>query len=235
VTFLALQVSSAAINTLIAVTKAQRAHPELEVPPSMGHRLAGIAIRSVNSNLPVSPIVLPKKPRNGFSGHRAKILGRPKLPSSIRLKDERNYNLTEPPWEPEPIWAAKEASSCRALLLEIVRRSAYDWVLYRLSSDMANKKLADDAFHWLFLETRQTAAWRERERCGKQLTAFLDICELLDLDPDVCRQQIRKLTVKNVTSIGRPAEKRHQSSDEPTWSEHQLHLAFETIVSVGAL
>lgn len=165
-----------------------------------------------------APVKAPKARRKSYRHPRAKTLPLPE-PVVIEI----------------PVDHMREASCCRALLLEIVRRSAYDWVLYRLHSNLSNKKLADDAFHWLFKERPGTQAWRERERSGKHLTSFLNICECLDLDPDIVRGHIRKLTIKNVMSVGRPAERRHSGADESMWAEHQLHLSLDTIVRVGAI
>ena len=104
--------------------------------------------------------------------------------------------------------AVQEINGCKALLLEIVRRAAYDWVLYRTSGRIQHKKLAEDAYYWLFVEEMGHPRWTERQHSQKAITSFVSICEVLDLDPDAVRQQVRKLTVKNVMSVGRPAEYR---------------------------
>lgn len=105
---------------------------------------------------------------------------------------------------------AAEVGGCKALLLEIVRRAAYDWVLYRTHSVMNKRRLADDAYTWLFVEGQGHPAWTERCNNEKQVTGFLSICEALELDPSMVRGHIRRLTVENVMSIGRPAEYRRQ-------------------------
>jgi hypothetical protein len=101
----------------------------------------------------------------------------------------------------------QEAIRCRALLLEIVRRATYDWVLYRMSRKLHHKRLAKDAYIWLFLESGGTHK-KERSQSGKSLTGFLPICELLDLDPGTVRQRARKLTIKSILNMGRPPENR---------------------------
>lgn len=103
-----------------------------------------------------------------------------------------------------------EAGGCKALLLEIVRRAAYDWVLYRTSSRIQNKLLAEDAYRWLFLEEEDGPEYEERKKEGKLMTSFVAICEQLDLDPDRVRGHIRQMTPKNVMSVGRPAEYRRR-------------------------
>jgi hypothetical protein len=142
------------------------------------------------------------------------------------------------PWEP-PITNAltlvprprrdealvlQEINGCKTLLLEIIRRAAYDWVLYRASRKLIHKTLADQAFQWLFKEVSGSADWEERQREGKHITGFVAICESLDLDPDAVRHHIQRLTPRNVTSVGRPAEYRRRdvfpahSSDEDAFA-----------------
>ena len=104
----------------------------------------------------------------------------------------------------------QEINGCKMLLLEIIRRTAYDWVLYRSSRRMVQKTLADEAFRWLFLEVPGSGDWQERRREAKDMTSFVAICEALDLDPVTVRNHIRKITPKNVMSVGRPAEYRRR-------------------------
>lgn len=116
----------------------------------------------------------------------------------------------------------QEIQGCKQLLIEIIRRAAYDWVLYRGHTRLVQRTLADQAYRWLFVETEGTADWTERMRDGKYITSFEAICEGLDLDPGRVREYIRRLTPKNVTSVGRPAEYRRgavsRQSDEDAYS-----------------
>lgn len=121
-----------------------------------------------------------------------------------------------------------DASCCRALLLEILRRAAYDWVLYRTSSKLQDKQLAEDAYYWIFVENEESSSWDERETpdengITKVMTGFLTICEILDLDPEKVRAYVRQLTIKNVMSVGRPAERRYGPSEEGGGEEHMVH------------
>ncbi len=121
--------------------------------------------------------------------------------------------------KPEPRdegFITQEINGCKMLLLEIVRRTAFDWVLYRSSRRMVQKVLAEQAYRWLFLENPGTPEWNERKREGKDVTSFVAICEALDLDPDKVREHIRNLTPKNVTSVGRPAEYRKRDATAST-------------------
>lgn len=135
----------------------------------------------------------------------------------------------ERPYSPlaEPV---SEAASCRALLLEVIRRAAYDWVLYRTSSKLQNKVLAESAFIWLFQEDRGTALWVLRERGGKTLTAFVVICEMLDLDPEKVRKRIRQLTERDIMGAGRPAERRKPKQNEDAMSADE-HNVFDVDIS----
>jgi len=116
----------------------------------------------------------------------------------------------------------QEIHGCKTLLLEVIRRAAHDWVLYRTSRRMLQKKLAEDAFTWLFVEKPGHPNWIERERQGKHLSSFLSICSELDLDADNVRTYIRRLTLKNVLSVGRPAESRRRDPCLPTIDESHL-------------
>jgi len=101
-----------------------------------------------------------------------------------------------------------EAIACRVLLSEIVRRAAFDWVLYRNSRRLDNRELANDAYAWLFLEEPGHPGWVEKEKSGYILFSFVNICEVLDLDVDEVRKHLRKLTPRDIQTIGRPPTRR---------------------------
>ncbi len=131
-------------------------------------------------------------------------------------------------------------SGCKALLLEIIRRAAYDWVLYRESIRLHLKKLAEEAYTWLFEERVGHPYWIERVAQRKDITSFLAICELLDLDPTMVRRHIRLLTTKHVMNVGRPAEYRrlnHNRLEEATVStadiEEPQFESFESLEEEG--
>lgn len=113
----------------------------------------------------------------------------------------------------------QEINGCKVLLLEVVRRAAYDWVLYRTSRRLHHKRLAEDAYTWLFVEMPGHPHWAEREHAGKHITSFLGICHELELDVDTVRSYVRKLTVRNVMSVGRPAEYRRRATCQPSMNE----------------
>lgn len=122
----------------------------------------------------------------------------------------------------DPIFIEQEVNGCKALLLEVIRRAAHDWVLYRTSRRMIQKKLAEDAYTWLFVEKPGHPNWIERDRQGKHITSFLSICSELDLDVNSVRMYVRKLTLKNVKSVGRPVEYRRRDSCPPMLDEDHL-------------
>lgn len=129
---------------------------------------------------------------------------------------------------PDPLGERmREAEGARALLLEIVRRAAYDWVLYRSSTRIDQKILAEDAYTWLFVEDEDHAHWKVRRDDGKLITGFVAICDALDLDVSRVRKYIRALTPNRVMSSGRPPENSRAS-------DHNPHIEVHTKVSNDA-
>ena len=114
----------------------------------------------------------------------------------------------------------RQAEGARALLLEIVRRAAYDWVLYRSSRRLDQKVLAEDAYTWLFQEDEHHPNWALRRQEGKDLTALVNICVELDLDVERVRAHIRNLTPNKVMSSGRPPENSRASDHSPSIKVH---------------
>lgn len=122
---------------------------------------------------------------------------------------------------PDPVGEqARQASGSRSLLLEIVRRAAFDWVLYRASSRIDQRMLAEDAYTWLFLEEPGHPNWKLRAAEDKQLTSFLSICEQLDVDVERMRRYIRTLTPNRVMSSGRPPENSRPGDHTPDIEVH---------------
>lgn len=100
----------------------------------------------------------------------------------------------------------REASGAENLLLEIVRRAAFDWVLYRESPRPDRRQLADDAYIWLFEEDEDHPHWAIRQAEGKSLTSLLSICEALGIRVPVVRAYVKNLTVDKILSTGRQPE-----------------------------
>lgn len=121
---------------------------------------------------------------------------RPYVPTRHALRDPRDGH--------------EQGVLAKALLLEVILRAASDWVLYREHQRMMYREWANDAQIWLFEEEPGHPNWRERSGSGKALTSFVSICEVLDFDPDLVREHIRKLTPQRIVSMGRPAEYRRK-------------------------
>ena len=143
-------------------------------------------------------------------------------------------------WEPEGLNLSdvQEALACspetidgsqvRALMLEVIRRAAHDWVLYRTSTRLELRELAHDAYIWLFEEEPEGPRWALRCSEGKQLTSLHGICDVLEVDAEFVRNHVRHLTAKKIKTAGRPPERRKRSTDDVSYyNEHALTTAFE--------
>lgn len=186
------------------------AHLRLACPPG---RSSEENLRSIEDAITkVHSIIAPVFPEEAKSG--------------ILIIGERAVVAEPPPpaRSTEPAMILQEINGCKSLLLEIVRRAAYDWVLYRTSRRLLHSKLAEHAFHWLFVEKAHDGTWNERLEGGKYITSFLAICEALELDPESVRTHVRKLTPKNVMSVGRPAEYRRRDACPPAPEEATLSV-----------
>jgi hypothetical protein len=146
---------------------------------------------------------------------------------------------TSSAWDPEPVSATKaivratitsvandlkpyrrddaivqqEIAGCKQLLLELLKRAAFDVTLYRTSRRMTFKALADSAYRWIYLERPGTADWIQRTRENKLATSFENVCEALDLDPTTVRKHISRLKPHNVMNTGRPSNQRKVNSE----------------------
>lgn len=167
-----------------------------------------------------SVVLIVAKKVNGHDHSARKVNGH-----KIERKREVEKDEEEPrsAWEPSSPY---ESSRCKALLLEVLRRAAHDWVLYRSHARLANREIAQDAYEWLFEEDEEHVSWRERstavftlddgeEVTGvRNITSFLSICEVLELDPETVRARVRQMDVQTIISAGRPAETRKVKSGE---------------------
>jgi len=92
----------------------------------------------------------------------------------------------------------------RMLWVEMIRRAAFDWVLYRNSRKLTKRALAHDAFIWLFTEKPGDERWQERVRNdGSAVSSFFGICDALGLNPARVRHGIRGLTPTRIRSLGK--------------------------------
>lgn len=190
-------------------------------------------LKRVEAQLRVVPSVLPIAQEVCdlilvFEGRKIpRVVKRPRLPRAPKAPPPPPpQRVASPPDYIGEMLAAGQGA--RALLLEILRRAAYDWVLYRSSTRIEHKQLAEDAFTWLFQEDEEHQHWDIRDDEGKQLTSFLSICEELDLDADVVRRAVRNLTLNRVVASGRPPTKTKQRMDGAE-AESTLCLPFSVV------
>lgn len=201
---LALALAETTSSAMLAMVAAQASCPELELPLSICVEAIQAALRELVPYKNGHSHPLAEKKLNGHS-----------------VPDE-SYEYSS--WDPDPVHEQIEVGRCRALLLETIRRAAHDWVLYRISNRLPYKQIADEAYIWLFEEGPGHPNWRERAKEERFITAFLSICEALDLDPETVRARVKKMTVKMIMGAGRPAERRHlkEAQDEVVYEEHSL-------------
>lgn len=102
----------------------------------------------------------------------------------------------------------------RALLAEVLKRAAFDWVLYRTSDRLKYRQIAKEAYVWLFEEGPGHPDWNYRLQEGSYCFSFLAICEALDLDPEQIRAYVRSLRVKDVLASGRPPLHRRPAKNQ---------------------
>jgi hypothetical protein len=81
----------------------------------------------------------------------------------------------------------------RLLLAAILRRACYDIALYKGSKDMRRRKIWIGAHRWMFDNT-ETRYLNPLDR----FTSFLNICTILDQDPETVRRKTLALTRKDV-------------------------------------
>jgi hypothetical protein len=165
-------------------------------------------------------VILSTKKVNGHKVHHPKLNGHSKKPREQIERDEDEGERSA--WEPS---SPQESSRCKALLLEVLRRAAHDWVLYRSHSKLVNREIAQDAYQWLFEEDEDHNCWKERSTAvfdlddgevtgARSITSFLAICETLELDPEVVRTRVRQMDIQTIISAGRPAETRKVKTGE---------------------
>ncbi len=159
------------------------------------------------------------------------------VPLTQRVKEtpEPTFHAPEPDeeresaWDPEPVEVQIEATRCRALLLTVVQRAMHDWVMYRTHSKKVLRELAEEAYIWLFEEKPGHPWWREREYNGHTITAFLAICELMEVDPDIIRHRAKRLTPHEIMNAGRPAERRRRPSEQSSYVEHASQVDIHSL------
>jgi len=89
----------------------------------------------------------------------------------------------------------------RALWAKVIIRAVFDWVTYRDSPKLQQKKLAENAEQWLF-------------HPNELFNSFESICRFLDVSPGVIRIRAREMTRDNVYKIEHRERDGRIASDE---------------------
>lgn len=76
----------------------------------------------------------------------------------------------------------------RALWIKVIIRAVFDWVTYKSSTKLAQRRLAESAFIWLF-------------RPSLFFNGFESICSCLDVSPAVIRAWAGRITRRQVAKI----------------------------------
>ena len=150
---MALEVAEFASTAVVSLAALQLDFPnELSAPLLISMRLLNGAVALVS----VPPVRVVRrveaKPKIA-----APILRVVKPPPKVESKEESTEERSA--WEPSSPY---EGSRCKALLLEVLRRAAHDWVLYRGHSEITKRECAQDAFTWLFKEDEDHTSWKQR-------------------------------------------------------------------------
>lgn len=102
------------------------------------------------------------------------------------------------------------SAGIRALWLKVVIRAVFDWVQYRDSTRLPQKKLADSAKGWLF-------------EPSELFNGFENLCESLDVDPNKIRKWASGLSRDQVAKI-------EHLDREPNSSLKVFNLEFGEVV-----
>lgn len=200
--------------------------PLLELADLFGQPPA-LARPAVTTKLPLqlpAKARMPAPRRKTAAKKRAAVAPVDKTTGFPLPPDLKGFDLRVNLYGVEPSQAL-ESSACRALLLEIIRRASYDWVLYRTSSKLPNRQLAEGAYAWLFSEEPDSPTGALRRKNGKELTGFVAICDLLEIDAEKVRDKVRTMTVRDIMGAGRPAERRkHKGNSDDAMHADDLRV-----------
>lgn len=201
-----------ASNAILAMRSLRAYFPELEQSIKVSTELANCALTHTFRNV-------------GANGHSpTPVCVSCDIPVKVPGGEQELTPVGPPPksaWEPN---SARDVNRCKALMLEILRRAAHDWVLYRQHHILGKRELAEDAYIWLFDEDEDHPHWRQRHEAEMDFTSFLCICECLDLDPGGVRARVRQMDVRTIMSSGRPAETRRVKKDTAGVEEHAVSI-----------
>lgn len=226
------------VEAMRHATRASTSGPGVRIPANFAYTMSSPLRRlALLLGVPDAPQVVPDEiaPRRP----RTRAARAPRATHRARTRELKDFVESTSAWDPDPTvdvqWSTEpipefdrvaEAGNCRALLLEVIRRASFDWVLYRSSSKLQAKLLAESAHHWLFTETESSPSYALRVRNGKTMMSFLAICDTLDIEPSKIRKRVHLLTEKDIMGAGRPPERRKvKISDEAMSSDE--HSVFD--------
>lgn len=123
--------------------------------------------------------------------------------------------MPETPWWLETLPPMDNQSiAYRGLLAGVLRRAIFDWVLYRDHPDISRRRVAGEAYIWLFIERPGYPTWKRRLEEHREMLSFLSICESLSLSHDQVRRVAEGVSKMDIRRLGRPPTNRRGSYDE---------------------
>ena len=120
-----------------------------------------------------------------------------------------------------PSKKVSEHECIRLLWIKVILRAAYDWVLYRNSRSHISKKIAEDAYRWLFNPPKEKItiiiSGSPRTIEQQEFNSLENICDSIDLDVDSVRKFARVLTrdaIKKMEFLDRSTKVRTPRENE---------------------
>ena len=108
---------------------------------------------------------------------------------------------------------AWEEMDWKLLLGDVVDRAIHDWVIYRGHSRIDKRRLAADAYSWLFLEKPGNLIYERNKAAGFEILTFLGVCSALGWDPEQVRNRARTHRAQDLLYKGRPKQTRKLPSN----------------------
>lgn len=90
-----------------------------------------------------------------------------------------------------------EMTNVKMLLAAVIRRAAFDIALYRNDKRLVNRRIAMQAARWMF---EDDLVGKSRE---DRFISFLNVCEILNQDPNVIRRKTLALQAGDVRKFDR--------------------------------
>lgn len=122
------------------------------------------------------------------------------------MAEEPWWLTTLPPMESQSI-------AYRGLLAGVLRRAIFDWVLYRDHPSIMRRRIAGEAYIWLFIEGPGYPTWRRRLKEHLELLSFISICESLSLSKEQVRRVAEQVSKGDIRRLGRPPTNRTGGHD----------------------